>query len=353
MRSLPPLALLALGLCAAPALADEASATAREAQAPAAPPATARPAMIAPRAPHSILLSVAHAGAGLVAVGERGHILTSGNGRDWKQVPSPADVMLNRVRFRDDKIGFAVGHDATILATHDGGSTWALVHFDPASRPLYDVFFLDDRHFAAIGGYGTWLDSTDGGASWNARSFPIGDLGQHFNAVATLADGTLLVVGEKGLMMRSHDRGANWEMLDSPYTGSFFGVLPYGGKGALVYGLRGHVYVSDDVSACKVLKVEGYDPYTRQSAADEARVKALGWRTVGVATLESLFGGAASGGGVILVGVNGTVLRVNPATGTASEPRTPDGETLADVIAVDSHWLGVGRRGAIDLGQLK
>lgn len=334
-------------LCAgmlAPALAQDP---------PPAPAEKPHPAMIAPLAARSTLLGIAQAGSTLVAVGDRGHILLSTDGKAWQQVQTPADVMLNRVRFRDDQTGWAVGHDATILATHDGGSHWAVQHYDPQGRPLYDLIFVDPQHLIAIGGYGSFLDSTDDGASWTARSFPVGDLGQHFNAAATLADGTLLVAGERGLLMRSRDHGATWAMLDSPYTGSFFGVLASGAKGALVFGLRGHVYLTDDAGACPVLRTDGYDPYARETVVDAARLKKLGWRAVATPTHESLFGGAADGNGAVLVGVNGTVVRVDAAHAAATTPRPPDGETLADVVHRGSHWLAVGRRGATDLGELK
>src|SRR5690349_1391181 len=147
MKTLTPLALV-LAACAAAALAQDEGA--------ADPAANEKPqaAMIAPLAAKRTLVSVAWAGNTLVAVGDRGHILTSDDGKDWKQVPAPADVMLNRVRFRDEKTGFALGHDATILATHDGGASWKVVHFDATSRPLYDLAFIDEQHLFAVGGYG-------------------------------------------------------------------------------------------------------------------------------------------------------------------------------------------------------
>lgn len=345
MRSLTPW-VLALAAGATPALAQDDAAT---------DPAASekpQPAMMAPLASQRTLIGITEAGGKLVAVGDRGHILSSTDGKAWQQVPSPADVMLNRVRFRDDKTGFALGHDAAILATRDGGATWAVAHFDATGRPLYDIAFLDEQRLIAIGGYGTFLDSADGGATWTPRDFPIGQLGQHFSAVTRLADGSLLVAGEKGLLMRSKDQGANWELLDSPYTGSFFGVLPHGDKGAIVFGLRGNVFVSDDVSKCPTLKVESYDPYAREPITDPARIAALGWRVVATPTRESLFGGARSAAGTVLVGVNGTIVKLDPAATASSTPRPPNGETLADVIFRNGRWLAVGRRGATDLGNL-
>jgi photosystem II stability/assembly factor-like uncharacterized protein len=312
-----------------------------------------RPALHAPLAPKSTLLGVAVAGERIVAVGQRGHILHSTDGRAWTQAEAPVNAMLNRVRFRDARTGWAVGHDATILATTDGGTTWALQHFDPEGRPLYDLMFLKDGRIVAIGGYGTYLVSADAGARWEPRSFPVADLGQHFNAGARLGDGSLLIVGERGLLARSSDEGETWQLLDSPYTGSWFGVLPAGAKGALVFGLRGNLYVAADVAACPRLDPAQYDPFTRETVPDTQAFAKTRWRPIERPTLESLFGGASDGAGALLVGVNGVVVRVDPARGTATLVPTGATESLNDLVARDGRWIAVGRRGAQDLGALQ
>lgn len=331
---------------------QDAAAEAPAGEAPAAASAQPRPALIAPLAERSILLGIARAGDHLVAVGDRGHILLSGDGAKWRQVAAPVNAMLNRVRFRDDRAGWAVGHDATILATRDGGQTWALQHFDGAARPLYEVLFLGDGRIAALGGYGTYLLSGDDGATWEPQATPITDLGQHFNAATRLADGTLLIAGERGLLVRSKDGGANWELLKSPYAGSFFGVLPAGAKGALVFGLRGNIYVSDDVAAVPTVDPLEYDPYALETTADPAALARMGWRPLARPTTEGLFGGQPDGGGALLVGVNGVVVRVDAARDVA-ELLDSRAETLNDLVSFGGRWIAVGRRGIQDLGALK
>ena len=312
-----------------------------------------RPALESVRAARTTLLGIAAAGEQLVAVGQRGHILRSTDGKAWQQAPVPVSAMLNRVRFRDATHGWAVGHDATILATRDGGASWTLQHFDAEGRPLYDLLFLDDRRIVAIGGYGAYLASADDGATWAPQEFPVAELGQHFNAIARLGDGSLLIAGERGLLARSKDEGATWTLLDSPYTGSWFGVLPAGPKGALVYGLRGNLYVADDVGACPRLDPANYDPFTRETVPDAQAWAKTRWRPLERPTLESLFGGARDGDGAVLVGVNGVVVRVDPAQRKATRVPSPATETLSDLVLRDGRWLAVGRRGAQDLGALK
>ena len=51
------------------------------------------------------------------------------------------------------------------------------------------------------------------------------------------------------MLFRSEDMGENWVRLESPYEGSFFGILaqPNGAVGRVVtFGLRGNIFVSDD-----------------------------------------------------------------------------------------------------------
>jgi photosystem II stability/assembly factor-like uncharacterized protein len=321
-------------------------------QAAAAAPAKPRPAMLAPLAAKTTLLGLAQAGERVVAVGQRGHILLSGDGKQWQQVDVPLNAMLNRVRFRDATAGWAVGHDATILATADGGTTWTLQHHDPEGKALYDLLVLDERRLIAVGAYGTYLVSNDGGSTWEPRSFPLTELGQHFNAIARLADGSLFMTGERGLMARSKDAGESWDLLDSPYTGSFFGAVPAGPKGAMVFGLRGNLYIADDVAACPKLDPSTYDPFTRETTPDEGAFAKTKWRPVKRPTLEGLFGGSTDGARATLVGVNGVVVGVDLATRTAQLLPVKAPETLNDVLPFGGRWLAVGRRGVQDLGPL-
>jgi photosystem II stability/assembly factor-like uncharacterized protein len=230
-----------------------------------------QPAAIAPLAPKSLLLDVcAIPGGALAAVGERGHVLVSGDGgRSWQQRPTPARATLTAVTFIDAEHGWAVGHDELILRTSDGGASWQLSHYAPErQQPLLGVWFQDARHGLAVGAFSTVYTTADGGASWQAGAFspvplpvakPRGakqadamrddDEGvnqPHLNAIARGGDGTLYLAAEAGHLYRSADAGAHWAELPSPYAGSFFGILPLEGSSLLVFGLRGHLFRSED-----------------------------------------------------------------------------------------------------------
>src|SRR5690606_5595684 len=123
---------LLLGLALAPAVqaADETVAP--------------KPAEIAPKSAQALLTAIDAAGDRLVAVGSRGHIpLSTDGGALWKQVAVPVRGLLTDVRFVDAQTGWAVGHDATILKTTDGGDSWTLQNFDASQEPLLTLYPVD------------------------------------------------------------------------------------------------------------------------------------------------------------------------------------------------------------------
>ncbi|MDB5974474.1 MAG: hypothetical protein JWR07_1234 [Nevskia sp.] len=277
------------------------------------------PAEIAPLAARSMLLRIVNTGKRLIGVGERGNIVISSDGEQWTQVASPVRSMLTSVSFSDPDHGWAVGHDAAILHTDDGGRSWRLQHFDAeAQKPLMDVLFTDSSRGYAVGSFGSFLATKDGGTTWSELDAPaIRADGLHLNAILKLNDGQLFLAGEAGLLGSSAD-GITWARLKPPYEGSYFGALPWGAKGVLVFGLRGNVYTTDDV----------------HSGA---------WSKIELGTTQSIFGGVPlAQGGAALVGADGLAIFIG-ADGHVDSKRfarisgEPGGGTLAGVI----EWHGV------------
>ncbi len=219
----------------------------------------------APLAVKSLLLDIAAAGDRYIVVGERGHVLASDKQPlRWNQVRVPTRATLTAVAFFDDRLGLAVGHDAVVLRTTNGGRDWQRVHFAPEEeRPLLDVRFQDAARAIAVGAYGYYLESRDGGLSWSPRIIKSQvleedgtvsaapqeqDLGDdfHLNSLAISETGRFYVAAEAGTIYRSDDDGVTWSRLPSPYEGSFFGVLPLTDDNVLLFGLRGRVFRSSD-----------------------------------------------------------------------------------------------------------
>lgn len=204
------------------------------------------PSVPARLASESLLLGAAKAGANLLVVGERGHVLRSTDqGKSWQQIVVPTQATLTAVTFVNALHGWAVGHDLTILKTADGGVSWHLVHQDMDEQPpLLTVLFLDQNNGFALGAYGTFLETDDGGATWEQRWISADDF--HFNAITAVGD-HLFIAAEAGMVYRSDDQGETFVELTPDYSGSFFGLLPLDGTSLLLFGLRGHLFRSDDL----------------------------------------------------------------------------------------------------------
>ncbi len=204
------------------------------------------PAALAAR---SLLLGSQTVGTTTFAVGAYGDILRStDDGRSWQLATAPTAVTLTDVSFPDAQHGWAVGHDALILHSEDGGLTWTKQYQGPnLDAPLLGVLFLDRATGFAVGAYGQFVATVDGGRTWTPRSILSED--RHLNRITAGPTGTLYIAGEQGTLLRSHDRGATWQEIDSPYDGSFYGILPLSDKVLVAYGLRGRIYRSENDGA--------------------------------------------------------------------------------------------------------
>ena len=201
-------------------------------------------------APRMLLLAGTNAGpTSVLAVGERATILRSTDSAGtWRPATVPANfsATLTGITVAPDALtGWAVGHDALILATSDAGLTWRKSwQGDDLNSSFLDVLALDDRHVIAIGANGLCLETRDAGATWQRRKLIDDDL--HLNRLTRGPTGTLYIAGERGTLLRSIDSGATWQSIESPYDGSFYGIIPLGPTTLVAHGLRGRIYRSAD-----------------------------------------------------------------------------------------------------------
>jgi photosystem II stability/assembly factor-like uncharacterized protein len=239
------------------------------------------PAEMSDLASSSNLLAITSAGSRLIAGGPRGHILYSDDqGSSWKQAEVPASVALTDIRFASAELGWAVGHSGLVLHTRDGGATWerqvdgrqtatevldfyermAAEGDDSAARlrqelainwqngpeqPWLGVWFEDDKHGFVVGPFGLIMETVDGGNNWEPWMHRADNPAVlHFNGIEQVG-GALYLPSERGLVFRKRAGEGEFVALQTPYSGSYFGVC---GDGDLVlaYGLRGTVYASLD-----------------------------------------------------------------------------------------------------------
>ena len=110
---------------------------------------------------------------------------------------------------------------------------------------LYSISgFKDSLHGYAIGAYGYFMETHDGGEHWQKRY--IGEDDFHLNQLRATEDGCLFIAAEAGFAYRSINEGKEWDLLETPYQGSFYSVLPLDCQHLWLAGLRGHLYYTDD-----------------------------------------------------------------------------------------------------------
>lgn len=297
-------------------------------------------AYLLPRAVNSVLTDIVPvADKFYVSAGERGHILLSNDGASWQQVPVPLQSNLNSVYFADEKHGWAVGHDASILHSSDGGQSWVIQQFLPdLDKPLFDVFFKDATHGIAVGAYGMFYRSSDGGKNWLSEFHPelaseddqalLAELKEtdpeayaaeaesvlpHFNRL--YADGsTLYLVGEAGFFAKSLDFGTTWQRQPEFYNGSLFGITRTPQLSLIAVGLRGHVFRSTD--------------------------QGQSWQQIQVpspATLNSVL--STSDGKVYLLGNAGTLLVSSDDGQSFTAMNQADGKAILNAVKIGANLV--------------
>lgn len=308
-----------------------------------------RPAVPSAKAVSSLLTDVSVAGNHIAVVGERGHILMSADdGRTWRQARVPVQVLLTSVVFASEKKGWAVGHEALILATEDGGESWQVQYANPykafseeeqsaftdaqfnelprLGAPLLDVWFRNENEGFAVGAYGMFLHTADGGRNWDDWSSRLDNADNwHLNAIAAGDNDALYIAGEKGILFRSLDGGQTWSQLQSPYDGSYFGLLAeIGSPGLLVFGLQGKLFRSLD--------------------------QGNSWQTLASGTESSLMGGLRLSDKVrVLVGNSGMILTSKDGGATFTGQITRDREAILGVAKTPAGRLLMVGQGGVKL----
>lgn len=307
--TLPRRSLLALGLAAAGSSF-------------AAPYQADGPARIRPLAAKGTLLDITTAGARLVAVGERGHVLLSDDqGKTWRQAKTvPTRSTLTSVFAADAKTLWATGHGAMIITSADAGETWTVAD-GKADGPdvLLAIRVQPDGQGLAVGGFGTGRVTTDGGKTWKPHTLVDGEAGErHLNRIIVSAAGSWLIAAEGGHVLRGSGSGGiagmTWAAVKTPYAGSLWTGLPLAGGVLLLGGMRGNLVRSSD--------------------------DGLSWTHQPVPKAGSITGCVAlADGRPLLVGVDGTVLLGDAAGSSFKLQQLDDRATLTAVARLEGGTL--------------
>lgn len=287
---------------------------------------------------HILLTDSIHSGERFFAPGLYGNIISSSDGINWQQSNSPTQSLLTTIFFIDNKEGWVGGHDTLILHTSDGGESWEIQYEDPITggdipKPILDIVFKDKNNGYAIGAYGLMLMTNDGGDNWEVvdTSTDLYDLLEskemepepNFNSMI-LYKNKLLIIGELGTILIFDDAAEGvdrWQVIDSPYTGSFFGVKESSSGELFVYGLRGNLYRSAD--------------------------GAQSWDKIETGTIANIFDCIERNDGtVIFTGASGTILRLDKGALVAEKMPYPHFDSLMSIQTIrDGELLLFGSSG--------
>jgi len=215
-----------------------------------------------------------------VVLGKGGVVfLTADTGATWEQVATGRDYSPSRMKFLDENLGVAVGYSA-ILVTEDGGKTWTRCSIPKNLGDCYlrGIAYADRGRWIAVGYLGVILASEDGGHSWISRESPTK---KTLNGAAWSDTRTVTIVGDGGLIYQSVD-GGDWVERKSGTTNRLYAVDFATSTTGFVAGEFGTILRTDD---------GGHT-----------------WKPENRHTLNHLYDLTCSGGRVLAVGWNSTIL---------------------------------------------
>ncbi|MBP5143586.1 WD40/YVTN/BNR-like repeat-containing protein, partial [Pseudomonas chlororaphis] len=172
------------------------------------------------------------------AVGHDAQVLASEDGGlTWtKQFEDlKREAPLLDVWFQDTNNGFAVGAYGALLATTDGGKHWedASDRLDNEDQyHLNAIAAVKDSGLFIVGEQGSMFRSADWGQTWERLEGPYE--GSFFGVIGTAQPATLLAYGLRGNLYRSTDFGSTWEQVELKAA-----------RGSLEFGLSGATLLDD------------------------------------------------------------------------------------------------------------
>ena len=256
------------------------------------------------------LNDAAHQNDQSIIVGRSGTVWTRTGTGDWTRVDVATEADLNAVDLSADGRAIVVGTLGTILLRD--GTEWRLVPMPEAD--LRGVVWLDtDRALIVGANEEIWLLDASAGTFAEIDS-PVGR-GFPLNGVALDADGTALIVGERGLAIRYDPETAMaaLERIGSSRDLNHIYIAPDGA--ALVVGERGTLLRRDTADGAWVT-----DP------APDTRALRAGW-------IDDDGRAVAAGRNGIIMEWDGAVWQIVP---TESERH------LRALLMVGDDWLALG-----------
>jgi photosystem II stability/assembly factor-like uncharacterized protein len=285
-----------------------------------------------------------HNGNQYVSVGEFGSITTSGDGVNWALELSPesatntillgvaGDTNLLVAVGEGGLIAFSTNSLSTIITTNQQGgnvtnmvSDLGLVWHEadsPTAETLQGVAKFNGVYYA-VGNNGAVVNSSNG-TNWTLGT-PAGSV--TFSGLAASSD-RLVAVGDNGAAFISLD-GATWSNANVPSTTDWLYKIRYLNGNFVIVGQNGTILTSSDNGSTWVTRASGVSNWlndvsyigdTYYICGNQGTILSstdlVTWTKLDMITGKSLYGMASNGGQMVVVGVEGIVLRSNPVANT-------------------------------------
>jgi photosystem II stability/assembly factor-like uncharacterized protein len=264
--------------------------------------------------------SVAY-GNGVYAAGTMtGEIIISSDGIRWTQPTTYPDVttIVDMAYCPTNQRFIGAISDGTLLYSSDNGDTWNTHAF---SSPVYlsGLSYIHDR-FIGAGSNGTLITSPDG-ITWSTITTPSTKTLQG----AAYGNNTFVIVGSGGEVVTSQNDGTTWVVQTPVTTDVLYGVAYGNGTFVATGGYSGDVITSADginwayhdgiLPAHAFYSITFYDDvFLAVGSYGDVYSSTDGstWGSVSVPTDHTLFCGTADGPGFTAVGMNGTIIQLDP-----------------------------------------
>lgn len=169
------------------------------------------------------------------------HIVSRSNERGGMDHQQPTRTVNTNPELLAPWSGSAVGNDATILHTEDGGATWKSQNNGKGT--FYSVNFPTRMSGWAVGSGGAIWHTNDGGESWGGQKSGVtADLTQ----VAFVGPEFGWTVGDEGTILHTEDGDSNWKKQNSGTSDNFWSVAFVTKQSGWAAGANGTILHTDD-----------------------------------------------------------------------------------------------------------
>ncbi len=178
---------------------------------------------------------------------------------NWAQIGIQIHSDMGSIYFQDINTGYAVGENGLLMTTVDGGESWtrhsltdqglmadslllintALIKID--TLRLHDINFFSDGTGIIVGDRGTVLRMESGGTEWKQMKAPVNSTLFRFYPLTQKIG---FVIGSSGAILKTIDAGENWTKVTGVVNEFLYGITFIDQNTGYIVGRNGTLLVT-------------------------------------------------------------------------------------------------------------